>query len=36
MKPYGLKALPVIFVWLKLCYEIMTKDYHPILQKAND
>jgi hypothetical protein len=27
MKPYGLKALPVIFVWFKLCYEMMTKDY---------
>ncbi len=36
VQPYALKALPVIFVWLKLCYEIMTKDYHPILQKAND
>jgi hypothetical protein len=36
MKPYGLKALPVIFVWLKLCYEIMTKDYQPIPQKTND
>jgi len=36
MKPYGLKALPVIFVWLKLCYEIMIKDYQPIPQKAND
>ena len=36
MKPYGLKALPVIFVWLKLCYEIMTKDYQPIPHKAND
>lgn len=27
MKPYGLKALPVILVWFKLCYEICTKDY---------
>ena len=34
MKPYGLKALPVIFVWFKLCYEIITKDYKPIAQKA--
>ena len=34
MKPYGLKALPVILVWFKLCYEIITKDYKPIAQKA--
>ena len=34
MKPYGLKALPVILVWLKLCYEIITKDYQTIAQKA--
>jgi len=27
MRPYGLKALPVVIVWLKLCYEICTKDY---------
>ena len=27
MKPYGLKALPVVIVWLKLCYEIYVKDY---------
>ena len=27
MKPYGLKALPCILVWLKLCYEMMTRDY---------
>ena len=27
MRPYGLKALPVVIVWLKLCYEIYTKDY---------
>ena len=29
MKPYGLKALPVILVWLKLCYEMVTKNYQP-------
>ena len=34
MKPYGLKALPVILVWFKLCYEIITKAYKPIAQKA--
>lgn len=27
MKPYGLKALPVVIVWLKLCYEMYVKDY---------
>ncbi len=27
MKPYGLKALPVVIVWLKLCYEMYIKDY---------
>ena len=27
MKPYGLKALPVVIVWLKLCYEICVRDY---------
>jgi hypothetical protein len=32
IKPYGLKALPVVLVWLKLCYELYTKDYH----KLND
>ena len=27
MKLYGLKALPVVIVWLKLCYEMYVKDY---------
>ena len=27
IKPYALKALPVALVWLKLCYEMMVKDY---------
>ena len=27
MKPYGLKALPVVVVWLKLCYEMCVRDY---------
>ena len=27
MRPYGLKSLPVVIVWLKLCYEMYTKDY---------
>jgi len=33
IKPYGLKALPVVLVWLKLCYEMYTKDYHVELSK---
>lgn len=27
IKPYGLKAVPVVLIWLRLSYEIMTKDY---------
>jgi len=27
VQPYALKALPVALVWLRLCYEIMSKDY---------
>ena len=27
VQPYALKALPITLVWLKLCYEIITKDY---------
>ena len=27
VKPYALKALPVVLVWFKLCYEMYTKDY---------
>ena len=29
IKPYALKALPVVLVWFKLCYEIYVKDYTP-------
>ena len=25
--PYALKALPVTLIWLKLCYELYTRDY---------
>ena len=35
VQPYALKALPVTLVWLKLCYEMITKDYQAITQKAN-
>ena len=27
VQPYALKALPVTLVWLKLCWEMYTKDY---------
>ena len=27
VQPYALKALPVMLIWLKLCYEMYTKDY---------
>lgn len=27
IRPYALKALPVVFVWFKLTYEALTKDY---------
>ena len=27
VQPYALKALPVTIVWLKLCYEMLTRDY---------
>jgi hypothetical protein len=30
VQPYALKALPVTIVWLKLCWEIWTKNYSPI------
>jgi hypothetical protein len=30
VQPYALKALPVTIVWLKLCWEMWTKDYSPI------
>jgi hypothetical protein len=30
IRPYALKALPCIIVWLKLCYELYIKNYAPI------
>lgn len=27
IKPYALKALPCVVIWLKLCYEMLTRDY---------
>ena len=30
VQPYALKALPVTIVWLKLCYEMYTRDYKPL------
>ncbi len=29
VQPYALKALPCVLIWLKLCYEMCTKDYQP-------
>ena len=29
VQPYALKALPVTIVWLRLCYEMLTRDYAP-------
>ena len=34
IKPYALKALPCIIVWLKLCYEMCVKDYAPSVPSA--
>ena len=30
VQPYALKALPVTIVWLKLCWEMYTRDYKPL------
>lgn len=27
IQPYALKALPVTLIWIKLMYELITKDY---------
>lgn len=27
VQPYALKALPITLIWLKLCYEMYTRDY---------
>lgn len=27
VQPYALKALPIFLIWLKLCFEMYTKDY---------
>ena len=29
IRPYALKALPITIVWLKLCWEMLTRDYAP-------
>ena len=34
VQPYALKALPVSIIWLKLCYEMIFRDYQTI--KANN
>lgn len=33
--PYALKALPCVIIWLKLCYEILTKDYTETTKNKN-
>ncbi len=33
IQAYALKALPCTLVWLKLCYEMMVKDYHTLSLK---
>jgi hypothetical protein len=30
VRPYALKALPVMMIWTKLCWEMYTRDYSPI------
>lgn len=30
VQPYALKALPCVIIWLKLSYELCTKDYRPL------
>ena len=27
VRPYALKALPCVMIWLKLTYELLTRDY---------
>ena len=36
VQPYALKALPVTIVWFKLCYEMLTKNYQPLIQNSNN
>lgn len=33
VQPYALKALPCVLIWLKLCYEMITKDYTEISRR---
>ena len=35
VQPYALKALPVTLIWLKLCWEMATKDYGEIEKLRN-
>lgn len=30
IKPYALKALPITIIWLKLIWEMLTRDYRPV------
>jgi len=29
VQPYALKALPITLIWVKLCYEMLVRDYAP-------
>lgn len=33
VQPFALKALPVTIIWLKLCWEMLTKDYAPSFER---
>ena len=35
VQPYALKALPVTLIWLKLCWEMATKDYGEFLDEPS-
>lgn len=32
VQPYALKALPCLVIWLRLCYEMLTRNYAPVLR----
>lgn len=34
VQPYALKALPCVLIWLKLTYEMWTRDYSPVVADA--
>lgn len=36
IRPYSLKALPVLIIWLKLIWELTTRDYPVVAKSDND